>query len=111
MVQRSITRTLCPSDPNIRASNSSHLEDQLMRELALAEAERRLEVFCEVVNLGDGSDDGLVELLLVSRLGLWEGLLLLGFALREELLLSRLLRLGRRLPEVGVIDLLVDLYK
>lgn len=44
-----------------------------MRELALREAEGRLDVLVEVLGLLDSSDDGGINCLLVCRLGLGEG--------------------------------------
>ena len=80
-----------------------------MRELALRQAERRLNVLRQVLRLLHSSDDGRVDRLLVRRLRLGEGSLLLGLALREELLLRRAGALGRGLREVRVVDFLVDL--
>ena len=80
-----------------------------MRELSLRQTPARLEVFCEVLGLLDGVNDCLVDLLLVRCLRGREGLLRLGFAIFEELLLSRLRALGGGLGEVGIVDLLVDL--
>lgn len=77
--------------------------------LALRETPRCLEVFGEVLGLLDALDHSLVDVLLVGRLGFGEGLLLLGLALREELLLRGAGTLGRGLREVGIVDLLVDL--
>ena len=80
-----------------------------MRELALREAEGRLDVLLKVLGLLDGSDDSTINRLLVSRLGLGERSLLLGLALREELLFSRSRSFGLGLGEVSVVELLVDL--
>ena len=80
-----------------------------MRELALREAEGRLDVLLKVLGLLDGSDDSTIDRLLVSRLGLGERSLLLGLALREELLLCGAGALGRGLSEVCVVDFLVNL--
>ena len=59
-----------PSVSTVRAK-SSQSECELMRELALREAERCFEVFCEVFGLLDGSNDGRVDRALVSGLVLW----------------------------------------
>ena len=80
-----------------------------MGELALRQAPARPEVLVEVFRLLDGGDDCGVDRLLVSSLGLGEGLLRLGLALSEELLLRRGLALRGGLGEVGVVDLLIDL--
>ena len=81
-----------------------------MRELALREAESRLDVLLKVLGLLDGSDDSTIDRLLVSRLGLGERSLLLGLALREELLLRRLRPLRFRFCEVIIRDFVADLY-
>lgn len=91
-----------------RTPLSRPLEDKLVGELALGETPGRLEVFCEVLSLLDGLDDGLVDLLLVGGLGCREGLLL-GLAVLEELSLCGLGLLGGGLGEVGIVDLLVNL--
>ena len=80
-----------------------------MWELALGQTPARLEVLGEALLLLHCSDDGGVNGLLVGSLGLGEGLLFLGLAVSEELLLSRGLCLLRLLREVSVVDLLVDL--
>ena len=81
-----------------------------MRELALRQTERSLDVLRQVLGLLDSSDDGGVNGLLVCCLRLRE-LSLLRLALREELLLCRARTLLGRLGEVSVVDLLVDLAK
>ena len=80
-----------------------------MGELALGKAEARLDVLLKVLGLLDSSDDSRIDRLLVRGLGLREGSLLLGLALREELLFSRSRSLGLGLGEVSVVELLVDL--
>ena len=80
-----------------------------MRELSLGQAPTRLEVLAEGLGLLHGSNNGGINRLLVSRLRLGERLLLLGLALREELLFSRSRSLGLGLGEVSVVELLVDL--
>ncbi len=80
-----------------------------MRELALRETERRLDVLLEVLGLLDGGDDGSINRLLVCRLRLGERSLLLRLALLEELLLSGTGALLRVLREVCVVDFLVNL--
>jgi hypothetical protein len=80
-----------------------------VRVLALAETPARLEVLGKVFGLRHGGDDRLVEVLLVSSLGLGEGLLRLRLALREELLLGGATSLLGGLAEVRVGELLVDL--
>ena len=80
-----------------------------MRELTLRQAPACLKVFRKVLGLLDGSDNSGVDGLLVSGFGFVEGLLLLGLALREELLFSRSRSLGLGLGEVSVVELLVDL--
>lgn len=52
-----------------------------MRELALRQAEARLQVLLEKLGLLDRADDGAINALLVARLGLGVRLLLLGNAL------------------------------
>lgn len=80
-----------------------------MGELAFGKTPACLEVFGEGLGLLDGGDESVVDRLLVSGLGLGEGLLGLGLAILKELLLSRRSGLGRRLGEVGIIKLVVDL--
>ena len=82
-----------------------------MRELTLRQAPACLKVFRKVLGLLDGSDNSGVDGLLVSGFGFGEGLLLLGLALREELLLRRRGALSRGLCEVGVVDFLVNLNR
>lgn len=89
----------------------AHSENQLMRELSLGQAPTRLEVLAERLGLLHGSDNGSINRLLVSRLRLGERLLLLGLALREELLLCRARLLLGGLSEVSVVDLLIDLRR
>lgn len=80
-----------------------------MGELALRKTPAGLEVFGERVGLLDAGDESTVDRLLVSSLGLGEGLLGLGLAILKEFLFSRSGRLGRRLSKVGVIELVVNL--
>lgn len=77
--------------------------------MTLRETPRSLKILRKVFGLLDRLKDGLVDLLLVSGLGLGERLLLLGLALREKLLLSGLRALLGRLGEVGVSELLIEL--
>ena len=75
-------------------------EDQLVGELALRQTETCPEVLGKVLSLLDRGNDGRVDSLLVSSLGLRERLLSLRLALREELLLCGGLALGGSLGEV-----------
>jgi hypothetical protein len=100
---------LTPRHPSTKSSTRS--EHELMRELALRQAPRCLEVFREVFCLLDSGNDGLVNLLLVGGLGLGECLLGLGLAFLKELLLGRLLALDLSLGEVGIGEFLIKLQQ
>lgn len=80
-----------------------------MRVLALGEPPARLQVLRQVFRLFDRRNDGLVDILLIGRLGCGERLLLLGLSLREELGFRRFGALGSGFREVRVVDLLIDL--
>lgn len=97
------------SRPNLPEPSSS--ESQLVWELALREPPSRLEVLCKALLLLHCCNNGGIDSLLVCNLALGEGLLRLGLARSEELLLSRDLALLRVLGKVRVIDLLVDLMR
>ena len=80
-----------------------------MRKLALRKPETSFQVLRQVFLLLGSSDDGLVHLFLVSRLGFREGLLGFRLALREKFGFCRDRSLGRSLGEVSIVDLGVDL--
>lgn len=80
-----------------------------MRELALAKPETSFQILCQILLLLDSGDDGLINLLLISRLGFWEGFLRFGLALREKFGLCRDRTLCRGFGKVGVVDLRVNL--
>lgn len=103
-------RTRCTPLPRTHPLlDSQQSELQLVRELALGEAEGGREVLGEVVRLLHGGDDGLVDLLLVRRARLGEGFPVLGLAVGEELLLGRLAALLPVCGEVCVRELVVEL--
>ena len=85
------------------------LKNDLMRELALGKAERRLQVFCQVLRLLNRLYNRLVYLLLVRCLGLGECGLGLGLALLKELSFSGLLPGRGLLGKVGVVEFFGDL--
>ena len=91
---------------------SPDLEDQLVGELALAEAEGVFEVALEhgsIRMFADDREDLLVDRLLVS-LALLRGLVLLLLSLKDvSVLLGFLAGVGLDASEVLVIDLVIDL--
>lgn len=80
-----------------------------MRVLSLCKTKSRLQVLGQVQLLLNSSDDRLVHLLLISRLGFREWLFLFGLAVLEEFCLCRRCTLRDSLGKVSVIDLGVDL--
>lgn len=90
-------------------TSSAYLELELMRELALLEAEGGGKILAEMGNVGNGSEESLVDVLLVGSLGLREDLLLL--LTLKELFFGTLLVADSLLGEVIIVELFVDLRR
>ena len=86
-----------------------HLEDHLMWLIALPQAECRAQVRSKELLLLDGSDEGLVDALLVIGAAGGELLLLWLLALLEECFLALLLLGLVGAPVAGLGDLVEDL--